>query len=94
MQCFILQGQPEPGKGWASCSYLVLVHIFISRDDDALLYPGLGEPPFHSLREEKESSHSCPSSQLQAGETLPREQEQHQHPLKNCPVTQHSSHCP
>lgn len=66
MQCCI-QGQPELGKGRASCSYLVLVHIFISRDDDALLYPGLGEPSFHSLCEEKESSHPCPSSQLQAG---------------------------
>lgn len=59
---YCIQGQPELGKGRASCSYLVLVHIFISRNDDALLYPGLGEPPFHSLCEEKESSHPCPSS--------------------------------
>lgn len=66
MQCCI-QGQPELGKGRASCSYLVLVHIFISRDDDALLYPGLGEPSFHSLCEEKESSHPCPRASSRQG---------------------------
>lgn len=50
-------GQPEPGKARVSCSYLVLVHVFISCDNDALLYSGLRKPSFHSLHKKEESTH-------------------------------------
>lgn len=82
------------GKARASCSYLVLVHIFISRDNDALLYPSLGEPPFHSLHEEKKSSHPLSQQPAPGRENSATGAEQHQHPLRNCPVGQQSSHCP
>lgn len=71
MQCCSWR-QPELGKARACCSYLVLVHIFISCDNDALLYSGLRKTSFHSLYNKKESTHpQLSDKQLPADVALP-----------------------